>query len=128
MKLALWEPAFVLADETTRPRPPSDYAGQLTKAVSAGRPRDALELFFIKAVDIPGEFIAPMRQAPFWSTMEGSAHTLVHDAQIMGDFTPPLERIAAVQVPVLVIDGGTSPWLSNSAKGVAATLPDAYRR
>jgi pimeloyl-ACP methyl ester carboxylesterase len=69
-----------------------------------------------------------MRQAPWWPAQEALAHTLVDDATLMGDFTLPRARIAAVTAPTLVIDGGTTPWLSHTAQAVAAALPNARRR
>ncbi|MGH9247301.1 MAG: alpha/beta fold hydrolase [Acidimicrobiales bacterium] len=126
-KLALWEPPYVLDDETTRARPPADYAAQLTELISADRRGDAVELFSTEAAAIPAEFVAQMRQAPFWAATEALAHTLVYDAAIMGDFSMPSDRLSAVPVPTLVIDGGTTPWLTHSAQAVADTVPNAQR-
>jgi len=44
-----------------------------------------------------------------------------------GDFKLPKERLAKVTAPTLVIDGGTTPWLSHAADAVADTLPNAQR-
>jgi alpha-beta hydrolase superfamily lysophospholipase len=52
-KLALWEPPYVLDDEPSRPRPPADYEDRVAAAVAAGRPGDAVELFFSAAVGMP---------------------------------------------------------------------------
>jgi pimeloyl-ACP methyl ester carboxylesterase len=127
-KLAVWEPPFILADEDSRSRPPADYEAQVAELVSTGRRGDAIELFFTEAAGIPAEFVAPLRQAPFWSAMEDIAHTLVYDAAIMGDFSMPTDRVAAIKVPTLVVDGGTTPWLSHSAQAVADTIPNSQRR
>ncbi|HLO17095.1 MAG TPA: alpha/beta hydrolase [Anaerolineales bacterium] len=40
----------------------------------------------------------------------------------------PTERLRTVTVPTLVLDGGETPWLSNTAQAVADTLPNAQRR
>jgi hypothetical protein len=80
------------------------------------------------AVGMPKEFVAPMRQAPFWAAQEAVAHTLVYDATIMGDYSLPRARIARVAVSTLVLDGGTTPWISASADAVASALPKAQRR
>ena len=125
-KLALWEPPYVVDD--SRPPVPQDYQVQLTNLLSAGRRGDMVELFFTKAVGLPVEFVAQMRQAPFWPAQEALAHTLIYNAMIMGDFSLPAEQVATVTVPTLVIDGGTTPWLSHAADAVANTLPNAQRR
>jgi hypothetical protein len=87
-----------------------------------------IELFLTKAVGFPVEFVAPMRQSPFWAAQEAFAPTLVYDAILMSSFSLPKERIAKATVETLVIDGGTIPWLSQAAQAVADTLPNAHRR
>ncbi|HEY3228360.1 MAG TPA: hypothetical protein VGJ87_04015 [Roseiflexaceae bacterium] len=106
---------------------------QLTELVSAGRRGDAVEYFMTKAVDVPAEFVAQMRNDPTWSGMEAVAHTIAYDGTIMGDTTRgsplPLKQWAAVTVSTLVIDGGASPaWLRNGAQALADILPHARRR
>ena len=127
-KLAIWEPPYIVDD--SRPPVPQDYLEQLTRMLREGRRGDMIELFFTKAVGMPAEFVAPMRQSPFWAAQEAFAPTLVNDAILMGngDFKLPKERIAKATVPTLVIDGGTVPWISHSADAVADTLPNAQRR
>ena len=126
-KLAVWEPPYIL--EGSRPAVPADYKDQLVQMLREGRKGDMIELFMTKAVGMPAEFVAPMRQAPFWAAQEAFAPTLVYDATLMGngDFKLPKEHLAKVTVETLVIDGGTVPWLSQSADAVAAILPHAHR-
>ncbi len=64
-KLALWEPPYIVDD--SRPPVPQDYLVQLRKMLREGRRGDMIELFFTKAVGMPAEFVAPMRQSPFWA-------------------------------------------------------------
>jgi pimeloyl-ACP methyl ester carboxylesterase len=125
-KLALWEPPFIVDD--SRPKVPADYKQQLEGLLAKNRRGDMVELFMTAAVGMPKEFVAPMRQAPFWAAQEAVAHTLVYDATIMGDYSLPRARIARVAVPTLVLDGGTTPWLSASAGAVASALPKGQRR
>lgn len=44
-----------------------------------------------------------------------------------GKFTLPQEQLANVTVETLVMDGGTTPWLSYAADAVAQVLPNAKR-
>jgi pimeloyl-ACP methyl ester carboxylesterase len=125
-RLALWEPPFIVDD--SRPPVPADYKAQLSEMISSGRRGDAIEYFMTTIVGLPAEFVAPMRHAPFWGTMETLAHTIVYEADVMGDYSLPAERVASVKVPTLVMDGGTTPWLSHGAQAVADVLPDAKRR
>jgi len=127
-KLALWEPPYIVDD--SRPPVPQDYLEQLQKMLREGRRGDMIELFFTQAVGMAAEFVAPMRQSPFWAAQEAFAPTLINEAILMGngDFKLPKERIAKATPPTLVMDGGTTPWLSHAADAVADTLPNAQRR
>src|SRR5438128_10731818 len=93
-KLAVWEPPYIL--EGTRPPVPQDYKEQLAQLLRAGRKGDMIELFLTKAVGMPAEFVAPMRQSPFSAAQEAFAPTLVYDAILMcnGDFKLPKELLA----------------------------------
>jgi hypothetical protein len=78
-------------------------------------------------VGTPAEMIAQMRGAPMWPALEALAPSLAHDSAVMGDSrgaSMPTERLAAVAVPTLVLDGGASPaWIREVARRVATTLP-----
>lgn len=125
-KLALWEPPFIL-DESRRP--PADTAMTFHELVAAGRRGDAVEFFMSKVIGLPPEFVAGARDAPFWASQEALAHTLEYDAIIMGDYSLPTERAAAVRVPTLVMDGGASfAGMADSAQALVDVLPNAQRR
>ena len=125
-KLAVWEPPYFL--EGARPPLPQDYREQLEKMLAEDRRGDMIELWMTKAIGMPAEFVSQMRHAPFWPAQEAFAHTLVYDAILTGDFSLPKERIAKATVETLVMDGGTTPWLSQAAQVVAETLPHAHRQ
>jgi alpha-beta hydrolase superfamily lysophospholipase len=125
-KLALWEPPYIVDD--TRERPPADYKVQVAAMLAADRRGDVIEFFFTTIVGIPPEFVAQMRQSPYWSAQEALAHTLLYEADVMGDYSFPADRVRSVAVPSLVLDGGTTPWITNSAETVAKGLPNARRR
>jgi hypothetical protein len=84
-------------------------------------------LFLTKAAGIPEPFVEQLRQSPFWGAQEAHAHTLVNDATMMGDFSIPAFAESAT-VPALVLDGGTTPWITAAADTLAQTLPDARRQ
>lgn len=125
-KLALWEPPYIL--KGSRPPAPTDYKAQLARMLKEGRRGDMVELFMVQAAQIPAEFVAQMRAAPWWPMQEAFAHTLIYDAELVGDFSLPAERLKTVRVPTLLIDGGQTPWLSQAADAVAAAIPNARRR
>jgi pimeloyl-ACP methyl ester carboxylesterase len=129
-KLALWEPNFVVSD--SRPPLPLDYVERLNELVGDGRRGDAVEYFMTAAVGLSVEFVAPMREMPMWPALEGAAHTLAFDGTVvaahMTGTKPAPAGWTTVAAPTLVIDGGTTPWLSEGADAIAAALPDARRR
>ena len=125
-KLALWEPPYVL-DESRRP--PADQAERYDEMISAGRRGDAVEYFMTKVVGLPPEFVAEARNAPFWQAQEALAHTLAYDATVMGDYSLPVERAAAVTAPTLVMAGGASfPFMRETARALADVLPAGQHR
>ena len=126
-KLALYEPPFII--EGTRPPPPADSATTLSTLVAAGRRGDAAEYFMAQMVGLPAEFVAQARSSPWWPAQEAIAHTLAYDATVMGDYSLPAARAAAVTVPTLVIAGGaTWDWLKTSAQALAAVIPAGQYR
>src|SRR5215470_3158246 len=127
-RLALFEPPFVVDD--SRPPGPADYVQRLDAAVAVGRPGDAVELFLTGAVGMPAEYVAGMRQSPFWPALEEVAPTIAYDGRIMGSTMSggplPADRWSAVSVPVLVMYGrGTEPWLIAASRALADLLPTA---
>jgi hypothetical protein len=99
---------------------------ELAEMVATGRRGDAVERFQ-KAVGLSDEMIAQMRHAPFRPTMEAIAHTLVYDTTITSSL--PLERLATITTPALVIDStDTSDFLRASSKAVSDALPHASHR
>ena len=125
-KLALWEPPYIL-DENARP--PADQVEQYETMLSEGRRGDAAEYFMAKVVGMPAEFVAAARSQPWWANQEALAHTLPYDATIMGDYSLPTEKAAAIKVPTVVIDGGSSfGFMGPTADALAEVLPDGHRR
>jgi pimeloyl-ACP methyl ester carboxylesterase len=124
--LAVWEPPYFVNDSHLAL--PPDYHERLTQLFREDRRGDMIALWMTEAVGMPAELVAQMRLAPFWASQEAFAPTLVYDAILMGDFSLPKERIAQATVETLVMDGGTTPWLSQAAQAVADILPHAQRR
>jgi pimeloyl-ACP methyl ester carboxylesterase len=126
MKLALWEPPFIL-DESQRP--PADQVEQYETMVAEGRRGDAVEYFLTKVIRMPAEVVAGMRGQPWWPAQEALAHTLAYDARIMGDYSLPTDAASSVKVPTIVIAGGADfPWMRQTAEALANALPDGQTR
>lgn len=121
--VALWEPPYTAGDG------PSDYATHMAELSAQNRPGDMVEYFLTAAVGMPAEVVGGMRQAPFWPFLEAAANPGLHyDAVIAGDFSVPIGVVADVPCPVLVLDGGTTPWLTQAADAVAGAAPKGSRQ
>ena len=113
--LALYEPPYLV---TPDPRP---HASNLRGLICADRKGDAVEYFQREMVGIPPEIVAQLRNAPFRPALERMAHTLVYEAEILGDRSLP----AAIETPALVMAGDAgSPLMPIAARALANVLPN----
>jgi predicted ATPase/DNA-binding SARP family transcriptional activator len=123
--LILIEPPFIIDDTRTAP---VELAGQLPALIEQDRYGDAVELFLVRAVEMPAEVVAPLRAAPLWKDLESLAPTLQYDVLLMKDFHIPPHWAGGITGPALVVDGGQSrAWRRNTADVVAGLLPRASR-
>ena len=131
-RLAVYEPPFIVDD--SRPAVPDDFVAHLNELTADGRNDEALEYWFSRAILLPPQAVAGMRQnSGNWAAMEKSAPTMAYDATIMGDGMSgkPLarNRWAGVTQPTLVMDGGASPaYMHHGAEALTARLPHAQHR
>jgi pimeloyl-ACP methyl ester carboxylesterase len=127
-KLAMYEVPY--NDDPEAQKAWGTYIKNLTEALASNRRGDAVALF-MAYVGMPAAQIEGMRHAPFWSGMEALAPTLAYDhTAIMGnDGSIPRERAARVQVPTLVMTGGSgAPFMLETAKTLSTTIPHAGLR
>ena len=82
---------------TARPRPPANTASIYRALIAQGDRGAAVEYFMVQVVGLPPEFAAGARSQPWWAAQEALAHTLAYDAEVMGDYSLPTERIQAVR-------------------------------
>lgn len=122
-RLAAYEPPYII--EGTRPRP-DDLTGRVTELIATGRRDEAIELFLTDSVELPAEAVAGMRTSPMWEGMRSIAHTLVYDLTVCGDVRVPVDRLAAIGCPTLVLLGEDSPaWFGATTRAVTSAVPDA---
>jgi len=129
-RLALYDLPLVadgpLGRERRRAMPGgAEHAANLAALIAAGRRGDAVEYFQARVVGIPADVVARMRNAPFRPALEAMAHTVVHDATLIGDGSLPLGLASAVRAPTLAIAGGAAhPFMRETAEAVARAVPD----
>lgn len=125
-RLVLLEPPFRVGGA---PPEPEGYRDALVELTSTGRPGEAVDYFLTRAVGLPAQAVAGMRQSPDWSAMERMAPTLVYDADMLGDSGLPTGLLSGVTAPALLIGSTTSPdWLRAASERTAAALPAGEHR
>ncbi|MFC5746225.1 alpha/beta fold hydrolase [Actinomadura rugatobispora] len=127
-RLALWEPPYHV--DPGAPELPHDFASRLTALVDGGARGEAVELFMVRAAEVPADLVGAMRADPSWRQMEALAHTLAYEAEVMGPGNPlPAGTAASIEQPVLVLNGQNSPaWMSNAGTALARAVPGAVHR
>jgi len=121
-RVALYEPPLIM--DSSRPRPPPDFAAQLAGLAASGRRGDTAELFLVAGVGVPPAVVERMRASPMWPGLERLADTLSHDATLTANPESLIARARDVAIPALVVDGGASPpWMRSGVKALADALP-----
>ncbi|WP_285761761.1 alpha/beta fold hydrolase [Nocardiopsis ansamitocini] len=124
--LSVFEPPFRVPG--ARPVP-DGYVDRLVEMTGRGRRGEAVSYFMTEVVGLSQETVEDVRRSSEWPDLEAMAHTLVHDATIMGDGAVPVELLSSLPLPVLVLDSSASPaWLRDAAAATAQALPDAWHR
>ena len=124
-RVAAYEPPYVVSD-----REPSkeDLVDRVRACVDAGDLDGAVTLFLTEGADTPAAVVEGMRTEPVWGWFTALAHTLPYDLALGGGLRPPVERLAKIPVPALLIDGGDSPaWFGAGAQAATDAVPGARR-
>jgi pimeloyl-ACP methyl ester carboxylesterase len=117
-KLAVYEPPYVA-------RYTPGFTEQV-RAMGTSDQRDEAVVAFLLNTGMPPDFVPMIKQSPAWPEMLTIADTLWHDLEITGDARAPVDRLANISVPTLVLDGGDSPAeLRDAARAVADAVRDA---
>jgi pimeloyl-ACP methyl ester carboxylesterase len=108
-------------------RPAADLAARLRALIDEDRRDDAVALFQTEAIGIPEAAVEGFRQTEMWAGLVALAHTLPYDVEITGPGNVlPLQRLASISVPTLIIVGTASmPWMLPGTRAAAAAIPRA---
>jgi pimeloyl-ACP methyl ester carboxylesterase len=122
--VAVYEVPYDLDDDT--PRQQAEYAAELNAMLEAGRRGDALTLFMRLAGSTEAD-IDSARNSPYWPALEKIAPTLAYDAVCLGTRQPPLDGLALLTIPALVVTGGSVPPFEQAADAMSRALPAGKR-
>ena len=103
-----------------------DPVGRITELVSSGRRSDAVKFWMTDVVQAPAEVISMMEKSPWWAGLEALTHTLPYDLALSGDQGIPVDYLAKITVPVLVLGGANSPdWFHRTVEATSEAIPGA---
>ena len=123
-QLVLHEPPYGPDDEASK-KAARELAEKVRAALAEDRPADAIKLF-LAASGMPPAMAEGMSADP---NMQAIAPTMPYDFEVMGDAsrggTIPEDLVRVIDIPTLVIAGGTSPdFFRNTAARIAEILPN----
>jgi pimeloyl-ACP methyl ester carboxylesterase len=124
-RLAVYEPSYVV--DGARPRPGEHLIERIEQLLQAGDRDAAAALFLEESAGVPAPVVAQMKHAPIWGWFASLAHSLPYDLAVSGRGNlMPVDRLRAIAIPTLVLNGGaTESWLEASAKTLATVIPQA---
>jgi pimeloyl-ACP methyl ester carboxylesterase len=126
-KVIAYEPPYVEAEGSTKG---TVHHARLTEILAKGDRGGAVKYFMGPMVAVPKPIIFMMQLMPWiWGKLKKVAHTLPYDCAVMGDFVVPRERLSAIRVPTLVMNGSkTTEPLKRAAQSIAGAVPGATHR
>ena len=72
------------------------------------------------------EVLPRMENSPMWPGLQAFAHTLPYDLALAGDQGIPVDYLAKITVPVLVLGGANSPdWFRRTVQATTDAIPGA---
>jgi pimeloyl-ACP methyl ester carboxylesterase len=118
-RLAVYEPPYVPGAGTAL-----ETAEQMAAFCEEGRPEEAARLF-LRNTGMPEEKIAEVEQAPWWPRLLGLAPQLPYDVRLGNQGEIPVDRIAAIECPLLAMAGSLSPdWAVTGAGEIACAAAE----
>jgi pimeloyl-ACP methyl ester carboxylesterase/AcrR family transcriptional regulator len=124
LSLMLYEPAFVL--EGTRERPGPEVLERIRKLLAEGDLDEVIRIAMRETIATPEAEIEAMRAGPGWEQLRSVAPAIPYDWMLWEERLE-LERLASLNMPVLLITGAESPaWLHAASQAISTALPHAH--
>jgi pimeloyl-ACP methyl ester carboxylesterase len=103
---------------------PVDHAGHLNGLLAQNKRGAMVSYFLVKMIGVPAFVPIMLRFMPkVWKSQKASANTLPNEIAVTNNFTAPLERLARISVPALVMVGGKAgPAMAAAQTATAQAL------
>jgi pimeloyl-ACP methyl ester carboxylesterase len=95
------------------------------QAIERGDREAVLTSFFTDVVGAPAEQVAAMRELPVWQVRLGAVHTIPREFRASVAYRLDPSSVTGVDLPVLLLRGGDTPWAEVPTAQLEAALPDA---
>jgi pimeloyl-ACP methyl ester carboxylesterase len=106
---------------------PVDHASHLNGLLAHNKRGAMVSYFLVKMIGVPAFVPIMLRFIPkVWRSQKASANTLPNEIAVSNNFTAPLDRLALISVPTLVMVGGkAAPAMTAAQKAIAEAVPHA---
>jgi pimeloyl-ACP methyl ester carboxylesterase len=122
-RLVFYEPVLPAVRE---PKVPADLPGRIRALVAAGDPGGAMEAFMRDGMWLGDADIERAKASDRWQDQLRYVGTAANDVTIAREYELVPERLAKLEMPVLLLVGSESPaWMQEGVRRFAAALPDA---
>lgn len=123
-RLVVYEPPYV-ADRADPHAPPADLADRLRASLAGPGGADAAIREFLRlGPGLSDRQIDDLAASPAWERFLAFAPTTPFEAAMVGNGAIPRERLAGLQTPTLVLQGGASAgWVRSATVALAAAVP-----
>jgi pimeloyl-ACP methyl ester carboxylesterase len=104
-----------------------DHRAHLESLLQRDERGAMVSYFLVRMVGAPRFVPIMLRLMPkIWKQQKAVAHTLPYEARVMNDFELPADRIARIDLPVLVMVGGKAgPAMAGAQQRIADTIRGA---
>jgi pimeloyl-ACP methyl ester carboxylesterase len=119
-RLALYEPPFLGGAPPYAP----GFLERIDALVAAGRPEEALLVFFRELALVSEDQLARMRRTAVWEARITAADTIVREARAEEAMPFGTKDVARLRLPVLLLQGGDSPpFLKDAIRALDQAIP-----
>ena len=122
-RVVLYEPPMAAMRD---PVLPLDLADRVDALLAQGDRDGALSLFFQEGMEQLAEGIQRLRDGPRWQDQLRYVHTGAYDVRITRSFVVDPNRLARIDMPVLLLLGSESPrWMKRGVEAFARAVPNS---